>query len=208
MHTLPVDLESVRVMVRLASCWDEQEMFENALVENGWAHRWSNGELNFEWGGVDKPHWFIPHSPKLYHDPPVWRLELDYPPQPGQESYVQLLCALKWPSYGRDPEPGEEYDDEDCYFDDPWTTQLDVTHADWDGEFDRLAALVRQELGDPVRTIPAGEDRSRLQAWNMGAMAVVLASGVDLGDAEDYHDGIFLRICPVTSSIAQKCWPE
>lgn len=206
MHTVPVDLEWVRAMVRLASCWDEQERFENALVENGWAHRWSSGDLNFEWGGVDKPHWFIPNSPKLYHDPPVWRLDLAYPPQPGEESYVQLLCALKSPSYGRNPEPDDE--DEDVYFDDPWTTHLDVTNADWDGEFDRLGGLVRGELGDPVRIVPADESGSRLEAWNVGNMAVVLASGVDVGDADLYHDGIFLRICPATSNMAQKCWPD
>lgn len=215
MHTLPIDADWVRRMVQLTSRWN-QHALERSLFEYGWVTDidisslpWCQSQCEPYYFGIDSDSGSS-HSAR-------WRLDFGCPPGKAGDGaleednhgtpYIQLLCALKWPAFGEDPDPddGDDFDDF-VDTDDQWTTRSDVTRADWDAEFDRLGALVRGELGTPAHTDPPDNYGHRLERWELDDMAVVLVSGDDI-NSQSFYDAIFLRICPAASSMASKYWP-
>ncbi|WP_330250527.1 hypothetical protein OG874_30440 [Nocardia sp. NBC_00565] len=215
MHTLPIDADRVRRMVQLTSRW-QRDALERTLVEYGWVTDtevsllpWCESQCAPFYFGVDGDS----GSP----DSARWRLDFGCPPEshdhgaPEEDDhgtpFIQLLCALKWPAFGQDPDPEDpdEFDDFDDN-DGRWTTHSEITRADWDAEFDRLGALLRGQLGTPAHTETPDKSGYRLERWQLDDMAVVLVSGDDI-NSYSFYDAIFLRICPAAARMASRYWP-
>ncbi|MEU6971390.1 hypothetical protein AB0A71_27340 [Kitasatospora aureofaciens] len=197
MKTLQVDGEWVRRLVGLAEgAWDQAEV-ERAFLEYGWAEADEAGAAVVEWGaGPCAPHFFG----EAAGDMVGWRFELGDPPVDGgpESSFVQLPCALFWPPFGAEPDDvdGEEGDlDEEFSAD--WVRFPDAPRAEFHAEYDRLGALLRAELGEPSKVIPADMD-DRQEVWHRNGLQIVLHRSDDI-NTYSHYDVINLRIGPAAA---------
>ncbi|MGH3735762.1 MAG: hypothetical protein ACRDT6_09095 [Micromonosporaceae bacterium] len=199
-HTLPIDREWVRRMIRLTEVPWSTESVGQVLVDHGWAAS-DEGEAAVEWcAGPCSPHyfsaapagadtWSLARRPSLDR-----RLELGCPPGGDHdgEQYVQLLCGLIWPAFGEDPDPDDEYPD-DSEFGEDWTTRHDASRADWDAEYDRLAVLLRAELGEPDRVTPPDETGHQEQTWHRVEVAIDLLT-IDDVNSYSFYDCLLIKV--------------
>lgn len=194
MKTLQVDGEWIRRMVGLTEGpWDQVEI-GRAFLEYGWAQADEDGAAVVEWsGGAGSPHFFGEAAGESIG----WRFELGDPPTSGgpESSFVQLPCALFWPPFGAEPEDVEgEEDDLDEEFSADWVRSPDARRAGFHADYDRLGALLRDELGEPEKIIEGSMD-DRQEVWHRNGLQIVLHRSDDI-NTYSHYDVINLRIGP------------
>jgi hypothetical protein len=189
LKSLQVDAVWVRRLIALAERpWDRSQL-EDVFLRHGWARPGTDERPDIEWGGGGA----APHDIEGDGDDGVgWRLELgDAPGEGAGEAYVLLPCALYWPAFGEEPEDDDE-DDLDGDYGPQWSRRPEATRADFHAEFDRLGALIREELGEPDETGSADLDE-HWETWRRKAGEIALRRTDDI-NSYSHYDVIALRV--------------
>ncbi|MYX34004.1 MULTISPECIES: hypothetical protein [unclassified Streptomyces] len=173
-------------MVALADLPWSRRAVEDAFVANGWE------VVEDEEEGPDIGWWEIQFLPGGEEDVDEWWLELGDPPGCVDDGSRDAVCAhtgcragsyvLHPFAFFADPEDPAEWDDEFG----PWHSRPDVrgeaTAADYDAEYLRVAALLRERLGEPEAAGPwpyPDIDATRHVRWARGGAYVILLDGSD-----------------------------
>ncbi|SNT01816.1 hypothetical protein [Actinacidiphila glaucinigra] len=186
MQLLAADGDFADRMVALAGLPWSRRAVEDAFVANGWEVPEDEEE------GPDIGWWEVQFLPGREEGADDWWLELGDPPGCVDDGSPDAVCAhtgcgagsyvLHPFAYFADPEDPAAWDNEFG----PWHSRPDVrgeaTEADYDAEYLRMAALLRDRLGEPE---PAGPwpyqdiDATRHVRWSRGGAYVILLDGND-----------------------------
>ncbi|MFF7677760.1 hypothetical protein [Actinacidiphila glaucinigra] len=186
MQLLKADGDFADRMVALAGLPWSRRAVEDAFVANGWEVPEDEEE------GPDIGWWEIQFLPGREEDVDEWWLELGGPPGCVDDGSPDAVCAHtgcragSWVlhpfAYFADPEDPAEWDNELG----PWHSRPDVRGeamaADYDAEYLRVAALLRERLGEPEAAGPwpyEDIDATRHVRWARGDAYVILLDGSD-----------------------------
>ncbi|MCM2392083.1 hypothetical protein [Streptomyces albipurpureus] len=210
LKTLQIGREDIRRMVALTAVPWEREPLERKFIEYAWAPvAPTGGKPQVGWGGgAGSPHYFGQDSTDAGCGR---RLELgDAPGGPAHTSgFIQLPCALFWPAFGDEPadlDP-DDSDDLDGEYNADWIRFPTASRVDFRGEYGRIGALLRAELGAPDASFGGEMDEYR-EVWYRQGLQLELHRTDDL-NSYSHYDVIQLRVTPLPTALdtAGACEP-